>query len=137
MAKVRQGKRDYGKESKWIERMREWEASGLGARQFCNRTGYKEVQFHWWKRVLQERGKWKPEIAPVADKEGLSVSPPPFAEIQIAQPLHNPGNNRQNTSHADGMIQIEMGEQYRIRVPSGFDPATLDRILTVLEERSC
>jgi len=138
MGKVRQGKRDQGKESKWVERMKEWEASGFGPREFCRRQGYKEVRFHWWRRVLQERGKWEPgDISGNKPNVLKTSTPPAFTQIQICPPQRKPEETRQEQNSTDRMMQVEVGDRYRVRVPSGFDPSTLDRILTVLEGRPC
>ncbi len=137
MAKARQGKRDPAKESKWLERIRRWEASGLGQREFCKKHGYREVRFHWWKRVLQERGRWKPGSLAGSGKKDLKAASLPFAQIQVGQPLRTSVNDGHDLFPAGGLIQIDIGEQYRIGVPSGFDPSTLDRILAVLEARVC
>ena len=55
MAEKRVGRRDPEKEATWVERMKQWERSGLGPKDYCLRHNCKESQFHWWKRVLQAR----------------------------------------------------------------------------------
>ena len=52
---------DTKKQALWIRTLDQWESSGETARAYCVRQGLKETQFHWWKKVLQDRGKWKPE----------------------------------------------------------------------------
>ena len=93
---------------------------------------------HWWRRVLQDRGKWKPaDISNNQTKDLKTSTSPAFTEIQIRRPKQSSKEIRQTQNPADGMMQIVVGERYRIGVPSGFDCSTLDRILGVLEGRSC
>ena len=137
VANAKQRKRAQGKESKWIERMNQWEGSGLGPRAFCKRPGYREARFHWWRRVLQEMGKWKLEDSSGDNKDVCAAPKVPFSQIQINPPQQKPHQDGRHSLDVGRMIEMDIGDEYRIRVPSGFDPSTLDRILTVPEERSC
>jgi hypothetical protein len=45
--------RDSVKERYWLGVLRRFEASGLGARRFCEREGMPEHRLHWWRRRLR------------------------------------------------------------------------------------
>jgi hypothetical protein len=47
--------RDSAKEQYWRGVIRRFEASGLGARRFCQREGLSEHRLHWWRRTLRQR----------------------------------------------------------------------------------
>ena len=49
--------RDAQKEKFWREKMTAYEKSGLTVREFCERGGLREVQFHYWRGELKRRGK--------------------------------------------------------------------------------
>lgn len=47
--------RDAAKERYWRGVIRRWEASGLGARRFCQRERLSEHCLRWWRRTLRQR----------------------------------------------------------------------------------
>ena len=50
-----QGQRDLGLERQCRDRMSQWRASGLSAREFCQRRGLTEPTFYYWSRELRTR----------------------------------------------------------------------------------
>ena len=82
---------DTEKQTFWIRTLKQWESSGEAARAYCVRHGLKETQFYWWKKVLQDRGKWKPVQS--RETSTLSTEQPsvPFAAVDLRESL--PGGN--------------------------------------------
>lgn len=134
MAEKRVGRRDPEKEATWVERMKQWERSGLGPRDYCRRHECKETQFHWWKRVLQERGRWPDRREGQGFERNPHDVPPPFTEVHVSAIPPLAGNQE---GPRDGKLQLWVGDRYRVSVTDGFEAETLDRVLTVLERRAC
>jgi transposase-like protein len=92
--------------------MREWRASGLSVRAFCDRHGLDESRFYAWRRLLQQR-----------DGEATSFVP------VLVVPDEPPATT--------GSLEVVLASGRSIRVAAGFDAATLQRLLAVLEEQPC
>ena len=108
--------RDHGKERFWRQVVRRWQRSGLSVRAFCAAESVSEPSFYAWRRELARRAEAaatevSPTFVPVhvrADAEVESASVPP--------------------------IDLVLSNGRRLRVPAGFDPAMLRRLLAVAEE---
>ena len=117
--------------------IKQWESSGETARAYCVRKGLKETRFHWWKKVLQDRGKWKPGESGEASTllgEQPSVA---FAAVEVRESAPLEISEPQQAHRAAGTLELCVGEQYRVVLPAGFDPVTLQRVLSVLDGRGC
>lgn len=128
---------DTKKQAFWIRTFKQWESSGDSARAYCVRHGLKETQFHWWKKVLQIRGKWKPGQtgkASTLTPEQPSVG---FAAVELRKSLPAEISERQEAARAGEPLTLCVADGYQIRIPPGFDPCTLERVLSVLERRGC
>ena len=128
---------DTRKQALWIRTLRQWESSGETARAYCGRQGLKETQFHWWKKVLQHRGKWKPGQsgdAPTLSPEEPSV---PFAAVELREALPGEVSEPQESARPGEPLELCVGEHYRVVIPPGFDPITLEQVLSVLDDREC
>ena len=104
--------RDARKEQQWRQRLRQWRASGLTVRAFCEERGLSQPSFYAWRRVLVER-----------DAESAV-----FVPVQVVS-----GEPRA----AESAIELVLGERGVVRVHPGFDAATLRQLLAVLEEKPC
>ena len=107
--------RDRRKERYWRRVLRQWLRSGQGVRAYCWEHGLSEACFFAWRRTIEERdqGAERPRPGP---RPGL----PRFVSVTVtasASPLE--------VVLADGRV---------VRVPAGFDAATLRQLLAVLEE---
>ena len=109
-----QGKsRDPRKEQQWRRWIHQWEQSGLSVRAFCARHALSPPSFYAWRRALQQR-----DAAAAA-----------FVPVRVV---------RDEASAPARHIEIVLAGGRRVRVPSGFEPATLRQLLAVLrEEPSC
>jgi hypothetical protein len=103
--------RDLQKEEQWRRRLRDWQRSGLSVAAFCERHGLAEKRFYSWRRLLAQR-----------DAEQSA-----FVPVRVLAENGDP----------DGTLEIVLDKGRRLRVPKGFDPATLRRLLAVLEEQPC
>jgi hypothetical protein len=99
--------RDLRKEREWRRWFERWQHSGLGVAAFCRRQGLDERRFHAWRRILARRDSERTGFVPV---EVLAES------------------------GAGGSVEVVLTRGRRLRVPPGFDAATLRQVLAVLEE---
>jgi hypothetical protein len=106
----------------WQELVEEWRGSGLTRKQFAKGIGARPSTLSWW--------KWRLGSSEVPQGHQTPVNPIMFLEV---------GTARRPDACAEGEetrpVQLTIGG-YRVSVPSGFDSATLSRVLDVLEERA-
>ena len=128
---------DTKKQAFWIRTLEQWESSGDSARAYCVRKGLKETRFHWWKKVLQDRGKWKPGHS--ANVSNLFPGQPSvrFAAVGLRESIPSEISEPQKAGLAGGTLELYVGDHYRVLIPPGFDPFTLERVLSVLDGRGC
>jgi transposase len=109
---MRPGKpRDERKEQQWRRWLGAWRASGLSAAAFCARHALAQPSFYARRRTLQQRQRAVPCLLPVC------VLP----EVSPA---------------ATRGVEVVMAGDRCLRVPPGFDPATLRQLLALLEEEA-
>lgn len=107
--------RDPGKERFWRGVLRQWLKSGLSIRQFCRQQQLSEARFYFWRRTLQQR-----------DAETV-----PFVPVRVVAAAEDA--DRVGTG-----LELILAAGRRLRIGPAFDSATLQRLLTVLEEgRPC
>ena len=105
--------------------MKHWRRSGLTIRDFCSQHRLSEPSFYSWRRLLSERDreKTKPAVARRPGKDAANTRPA-FVPIRIV-------------SAPPATIEVLLGNGRVLRVPAGFDAATLRQLLAVMEELSC
>lgn len=105
---------------KWRERVRRWKASGLTAEKFAASRGFSASNLWYWSwRFRAENRGWKPRRSRLA---------PPCVEIIGTANLVGHGDN--TTCEP---FEVLLESPLRVRVPSGFDPAALRRLIAALE----
>jgi len=117
-------------EAKWVERIREWRASGLSAEEFATSKGFKPSTLSWAASLLGRSSK-------------SSAPPPPNSEPSHAEPRTQrrraparqtprflPVHARPGGATAAEMI-VEIGLA-RIRVHRGFDVLLLGEVVRAL-----
>ena len=111
---------DHGKERFWRRLLGQWRCSGLTIRAFCADHGLAEHSFHAWRRTIAER-----------DQQGASNSP---AHTHLAddQPVFVPVHVV--PAPASSALELVLDQGVLVRVPAGFDAATLRQLLAVLKE---
>lgn len=101
--------RDLRKEQQWRQWIQQWQHSGLSVRAFCARHGVALPSFYAWRRTLQRRDATTSPFLPV--RVVADEAPAAVARVELVLP--------------GGRC---------LRVPPGFDPATLRQLLAVLQE---
>jgi hypothetical protein len=104
--------RDEQKERQWRRWIRQWHASGLTVRDFCDRRGLPEHRFYAWRRELGRRDTEAPAFVPVR------IVPDEVPARGAALEVVLPGGQT-------------------VRVAPGFDAPTLRQLLAVLGDQPC
>jgi hypothetical protein len=104
--------------AQWRALVAGYEASGVSQRAFCERRGVALSTFRYWRARLERTAREERPALPQA----LQLLP-----VQIvADPA----------AGTDSGIVLRAGAGVRIEVASGFDAATLQRVLATLGERA-
>ena len=112
--------RDHGKEQFWRRLLRLWQGSGRTIRAFCAQQRVSEASFFAWRRTIAQRDQRQAAQAQAAAT---------FVPLRvIATSTAAPARSFEVVLNADRVV----------RVPAGFDPASLRQLLAILtEERPC
>jgi len=123
---ARRGERDRGKERFWRRTLRQWRRSRQTIRDFCAEHGLSEPSFYAWRRIIAERERQASvrEARHQRREEAKLLEKPVFVPLQVVPT-------------AMGPLEVVLGQGRIVRVPPGFDAATLRQLLAVLEEPSC
>ena len=115
-----QGKpRDPRKEQHWRQLLERWQRSGLSVRAFCRRHRLAEPTFYVWRRTLQQGSR----LAPASQ----AADPVTFLPVHV----------RHDSPDERPPLELVLASGRCLRIPPGFDPATLRALLAVLEGPSC
>jgi hypothetical protein len=133
MAMAQGRERDRGKERDWRQVLRQWQRSGQRVRAFCVEHGLSEPSFYAWRRTIQQRdqeaarGPRRHSRQAGGQVEGTDAPRcqgvaglPAFVPVMIAAPAP--------------VLEIVLRDGHLVRVPVGFDAATLRQLLAVLDE---
>lgn len=108
----------------WVQHVERWKASGLSAKEFSAESGINWRSLSWWKwRLAGGEVKRKRRSAPEATSPALAKSLAPLSFVEVT------------ASVAREPLEVVLPSALRVRVPAGFDDATLVRLLDVLEKR--
>jgi hypothetical protein len=118
-------RRDADKERFWRECISRWRSSGLSVRDFCRREALSEPSFYSWRRELSQREANRPVSR-------RSARPRPRPTTTAFMPVHVVASGS-----SDSAIEIVLPRGCRLRVRPGFDRATLETVLDLLEQRPC
>jgi transposase len=103
-----------------LKQVRAWVGSGVSCEAFARRARIKPGTLAWWKWKLQAEG-----VRLTAKRPRKRKPPPkqlvPFVEITPAPTLEA----------APPRIELALGD-VTLRVPDGFDPGTLGRVLELV-----
>ena len=105
--------RDRGKERFWRRTVRQWRQSGLSIRDFCREEDLPEGNFYAWRSTIAKR-----------DAERVA-----FVPVQVIP-------ERTISTRADdptAALELILPGGRRLRVGPGFDAATLERLLPLVE----
>jgi hypothetical protein len=106
--------RDRRKERFWRHAVRQWRKSGLSIRDFCREEGLPEPNFYAWRSTLAKRDAEKVTFVPV-QVVAEPTTPPPAGNDETAA------------------LELILVSGRRLRVGPGFDAATLQRLLPLVE----
>ena len=130
MAKCGGKQRDPAREKFWRRTVRRQQRSGLAVRDFCLHEGLKDGAFRWWRQELVRRDQ-QASVASRREQVGKPTESAP-AFLAVLMTDVDASSPRQSAT-----IEIVLTNGPIVRVPSGFDPSTLGRVLAVLEGRPC
>ena len=121
---------DAQQRAKWVER---WKDSGLTAKEFAAEAGLKASALYYWCAQLSAATREESESRDsseqsVQSRRTRSAKPekrsatrsPGFVELPVAE-----------VTSAPAVLELLLGD-VRVRVPSGFDEATLTRVVRAL-----
>jgi transposase-like protein len=116
---------DHGKEKFWRRMVRQCQRSELTNRDFCAEHGLAEASFYAWRRIIAERDQQAAFTATSAGNHHVD-NQPVFLPVHLVP------------APASAALELVLDLDQVIRVPVGFDAATLRQLLAVLkEEPSC
>lgn len=127
-------------EPDWPTVVAEFRRSGLTQAEFCRRRHLPIDAFRY--RLYGPRHRRRRPIAPdpqaapsasLASKPGRS-STPQFLPVLVRPRPITPAQHLH--SQAPAPLELVLGNQQLVRIPAGFDPATLGLLLDLLEQRS-
>lgn len=121
----------------WSAIMADYHRSGLTQAEFCRRRHISVSSFRSWLYGLRHgfptagpsrSGRSAPVPAPVRS------SPPTFLPV-LVRPESSVPTAGLHVSQPPASLEIVVSERHFVRIPPGFDPATLHQLLDVLEDR--
>jgi transposase-like protein len=116
------GERDRGKERFWRRMVRQWQRSGLSVRDYCLEHRLAESAFYFWRRTISDRNQQaNRQRRHDGQQRARRHGPPLFVPLTVA---------------AAAVFEVVLSDGRVVRVPAGFDPATLRQLLAVLDEAS-
>ena len=131
--------RNGAKERSWRELIQQWRHSGMTIRDFCVEHEVSEPSFFAWRRTIADRDRDRDRQSghPSADGYG-NVDSNKTQDSPTFVPLHVVSTPAGAAYAAYAAYEVVLRDGCIVRVPAGFDPATLRQLLVLLnEERPC
>ena len=126
--------RDPAKERAWRRTIAEQARSGLSIAAFCRREGLTPHTFRWWRQELARRDRRRRdstcEEGPAPSLSTELTLRPAFLPVRVVPDSPEPAAEMAG-------IEIVLPAGPTVRVARGFDPPTLDAVLSILEARRC
>ena len=121
----------------WSAILADFRRSGLTHVAFCHSRRLSLHSFRDWLYRL------RPGLPPRRPRAGRTSPAPPstqadrpaFLPVHVRPPAPEPGAAH-HVPRPPAPLELVLGDQCHLRVPAGFDPATLHQLLDVLEQRS-
>ncbi len=113
--------------------MAEHAPSGLSIADFCRREGLTPWTFRWWRLELARRDR-------EATTDRGEGTPSPSTELVIRStflPVQVVPDEPEPLPDERAPVEIRLPTGPTVRVARGFDPTTLEAVLSVLEARRC
>lgn len=122
----------------WSAIIADFRRSGLTHVEFCR---LRHVSIHSFRKWLYRPRPGSPPVASAGTQRSLPRTPSParpvpasFLQVHI-RPAHAPTDGDGRGTPAAAPIELVLGDDRSLRIPVGFDPATLRQVLDLLEER--
>jgi transposase-like protein len=133
--------RELQRQSRWQEIVRKQRQSGQSVRAYCREAGIEESAFFWWRRELARRNQQSSDRTPPGrgTRQGKPARPSArrssraVAEVGFL-PVRVVADRGAEAGHS---IEIVLGGDRVLRIPSGFDRQALLDVLGALEIRGC
>ena len=130
MAPAREVQRVRRCAEQWRAILAEWSDSGLSQAEFCRRRGFSTVTFSGWKRHFRIAApaaswRWGAAIRDAAGPRGAWLAGPArptFVEVASGSRVAEPA-----------FYEVRLANGRTVRVGPDFDPATLQRLLVIVE----
>jgi hypothetical protein len=122
----------------WAAVIADFRRSGLTQAEFCRR---RHVSIHAFRsRLYSPRHRFPPPGTPgtpnsLPRSTTARCSTPSFLPVHIRPHMSVPVAHH-DFSKRPTELELVVGDEHLIRIPTGFDPATLGRLLDLLESRS-
>jgi hypothetical protein len=114
------------REKHWRGLIQEWERGGLSRSVFCDRKAINEGTFGWWCDEIRRRDRERRPVAPKQRRRRRrAAAQPAFVPVRLIEPAPR-----------GATIEVVIGGR-TVRVPAGFDPADLAKLIAVLEPHTC
>jgi hypothetical protein len=105
----------------WKDRVERWKASGLGAKEFAAAENLSPYSLSWWKWRLQREAE-APAARKATRKARAKRASMSFVPVVVRDASARP-------------MEVILPGDVRVRVDSGFDEASLLRLVRALESR--
>jgi transposase len=112
----------------WAQRVQRWQDSGLTAKEFGAEIGVSHTSLSFWKWRLKKDQAAGTEPSPRPRVKRSRRTAVKF--VEVADQIDDA------SASASQHIELVVGARYVLRVARGFDGATLQQLLDVLESRS-
>jgi len=123
-------RRDPAKEQYWRQLLQRWQTSGQSVHAFCRTHELSRPLFYAWRGILAER-----DAAAAAPRSNV---PTPAAASPAFVPVHVRADDpAEVNTPEDACLEVLLSGQRVLRIRPGFDAATLQRLLAVLEPPAC
>lgn len=108
----------------WQAKIEEHQASGLSVSEFCRNNGLSPNRFYYWRKKISELSQ-------------TSNGRQTFVPVQVAYGDIEKNSGAANPPVGEPAIEILHHSGHKLCVRSGFDSATLSRVLAVLDKIIC
>ena len=116
----------------WEKRVERWKDSGLTAKEFAAETGINASSLNCWSwklRAEERKERDVPDDVGAASVGAAMHSPAAFLELPVMKVPQRPAPKQPETP---AMLELLLAGDVRVRVPAGFDEATLKRVVRAL-----
>jgi hypothetical protein len=131
------------KEEVWRERVEAWRVSGQSQSEFCRGRGFSKSSLSRWISQLAPqlgtRGRKalrRAMLSAQSERPAMVAETQRWAEVMVPAVAAESESERRADA-ASGELELVVPGGWCVRLGSGFEAAALERLLSVLEGRSC